>query len=75
MRITKITEEKHPLTTDRRPLSLDQLQRECDYYRAEKLLRLMFEKELISEEEFMKIMRLNRESFMPLLAQVMSEIT
>ncbi len=74
MQITKITEEQNPLRfSDRKPISHEQLQREFDYHRAEKLLRKMLEKELLSQEEFSKIMRLNRESFSPVLAQLMSD--
>jgi hypothetical protein len=72
--ITKITEEQSPLTiSDRKPISSEQLQREFDYHRAEKMLRKMLEKELISQEEFNKMMRLNRESFSPMLAQIMPD--
>ncbi|WP_416148938.1 SHOCT domain-containing protein [Salipaludibacillus sp. HK11] len=74
MHVTKITEKQSPLTnSDRKPLSLEQLQREFDYHRAEKLLRKMLEKELLSDEEFFKIMLLNRKSFSPLLAQLMPD--
>lgn len=74
MHVTKITEEQNPLiTSERKPLSPEQLQREFDYHRAEKLLRKMLEKELLSDEEFNKIMLLNRKSFSPLLAQLMPD--
>lgn len=74
MQITKITDKKNPLTvSDRKPISHEQLQREFDYHRAEKILRRMLEKELISQEEFNKIMRLNRKSFSPILAQLMPD--
>ena len=39
-----------------------------------KLLRQMLEKGLVTEVEFNKIMRLNRETFSPLLAQIMPDI-
>ena len=74
MQITKITEEQNPLAvSDRKPISHEQLQREFDYHRAEKILRKMLEKQLVSQEEFNKIMRLNRKSFSPILAQLMSD--
>lgn len=74
MQITKITEEQNPLAvSDRKSISHEQLQREFDYHLAEKILRKMLEKELISQEEFNKIMRLNRKTFSPILAQIMPD--
>ncbi|MBP2028681.1 hypothetical protein J2Z35_002511 [Acetoanaerobium pronyense] len=55
------------------PLSSEQLQREIDYYRAEKILKKMLERNLISNTEFNKIMGLNRVSFAPVLARLMPE--
>lgn len=55
------------------PLSSEQLQREIDYYRAEKILKKMLERNLISNTEFNKIMCLNRVSFAPVLASLMPE--
>jgi len=74
MQITKITDETNPLMVPKRkPISHEQLQREFDYHRGEKILRKMLEKELISQGEFNKIMRLNRKSFSPILAQLMPD--
>ena len=75
MQITKITDKQDLLLNPKRKyLSDEALQREFDYYRAEKLLRQMLEKGLVTEVEFNKIMRLNRETFSPLLAQIMPDI-
>ena len=72
MQITKIIEKTESQTfSKRKPLDPEVLQREFDYYRAESLLRQMLEKGFISEEEFTKIMFLNRKSFSPMLAQIM----
>jgi len=75
MQITKITDNTYPqaVTLQRREVSQDDLQSEFDYYRAEKILQKMLKKGLISEVEFHKITALNRESFSPLLAQIMPE--
>ena len=74
MQIRKITDEKNPLmVSQRKPIGHEQLQREFDYHRAEKLLHKMLEKELISQEEFNKVMRLNRKAFSPILAQLMPD--
>ncbi|WP_313291995.1 SHOCT domain-containing protein [Faecalispora jeddahensis] len=75
MQITKITDKQDLLLNPKKKyLSAEALQREFDYYRAEKLLRKMLEKCLVTEVEFNKIMRLNRETFSPLLAQIMPDI-
>ena len=75
MQITKITDKQDQLAIPKKtPLSTKELQREFDYYRAEKLLRQMLEKGLVTEVEFNKIMLLNRETFSPLLAQIMPDI-
>ena len=49
----------------------EELQREYDYIRAEKLTRKLLDLGLITIEEFDKIMALNRESFSPALARIM----
>ena len=75
MQITKITDKQDQLAIPKKtPLSTKELQREFDYYRAEKLLRQMLEKGLVTEVEFNKIMLLNRETFSPMLAQIMPDI-
>lgn len=52
-------------------MSQEQLQREFDYIQAEKLLRKMLQKGLITEAEFNKIEALNRQTFSPYLAEIM----
>lgn len=49
----------------------EQLQREADYARAQKILESMLNQGLISLSEFDKITALNRESFSPALAEIM----
>ena len=56
MQITKITDKQDLLLNPKRKyLSAEALQREFDYYRAEKLLHQMLDKGFISKEEFNKI--------------------
>lgn len=75
MQITKITDKQDSQAILKKTyLSTEELQREFDYYRAEKLLHQMLDKGLISKEEFNKIMLLNRETFSPMLAQIMPDI-
>uniref|UniRef100_UPI00068B2425 SHOCT domain-containing protein n=1 Tax=Bacillus paranthracis TaxID=2026186 RepID=UPI00068B2425 len=52
-------------------VSQEQLQREFDYIQAEKMLRKMLGKGLITEVEFNKIDALNRQTFSPFLAEIM----
>ena len=59
------------LNPKKKYLSAEVLQREFDYYRAEKLLRKMLEKGLITEVEFYKIDALNRQTFSPFLKEIM----
>ncbi|KOA19538.1 MULTISPECIES: SHOCT domain-containing protein [Clostridium] len=70
-KVTKITEEITEKRIESKSVSLEQLQREFDYIQAEKLLNKMLEKGLISEAEFNKITALNRQTFSPLLAELM----
>ncbi|ERI11231.1 SHOCT domain-containing protein [Aneurinibacillus aneurinilyticus] len=71
-KVTKISDEVvDKSTTVLKRVSQEQLQREFDYIQAEKLLRKMLEKGLITEVEFNKIDALNRQTFYPFLAEIM----
>lgn len=71
-KVTKISDEVvDKSTTALKRVSQEQLQREFDYIQAEKLLRKMLEKGLITEVEFNKIDVLNRQTFSPFLAEIM----
>lgn len=70
-KVTKITDEIIENKIKSKSVSFEQLQREFNYIQAEKLLKRMLEKGLISEVEFNKITALNRRSFSPLLAELM----
>jgi hypothetical protein len=70
-KITKITDEILENRIESKGVSQEQLQREFDYIQAEKLLKRMLEKGLISEAEFNKITALNRQTFSPILAEIM----
>ena len=69
----KVTDTIPEFTSEKKPISQDQLQREYDYIRAQKILENLVQKGLISELEFNKITKLNRQSFTPALAQIMPE--
>lgn len=71
-KVTKISDEViDKSTTALKRVSQEQLQREFDYIQAEKLLRKMLEKGLITEVEFNKIDALNRQTSPPFLAEIM----
>ena len=53
------------------PVPQEQLQREYDYVRAQKLLKSLLDEGFISESEFNKITSLNRQSFSPSLGEIM----
>ncbi|MDD3612131.1 MAG: hypothetical protein PHU38_07160 [Eubacteriales bacterium] len=57
---------------EKKPISQEQLQHEYDYFLAQQILESMLKNRLITEDEFNKITALNRSSFSPILAQLMS---
>jgi hypothetical protein len=69
----KVTDTIPEISIEKKPISQDQLQREFDYIRAQMVLENLVQKGLISELEFNKITKLNRQSFTPALAQIMPE--
>lgn len=70
-KVTKITDEIVENRIESKGVSPEQLQREFNYIQAGKLLNKMLEKGLISETELKKITALNRQTFSPLLAEIM----
>ncbi|MEC1722210.1 SHOCT domain-containing protein [Schinkia azotoformans] len=70
-KVTKISDEIKDKSIDLKRVSQEQLQREFDYILAEKLLRKMLGKGLITEVEFNKIDALNRQTFSPFLVEIM----
>ena len=70
-KVTKITDEIIENRLEPKKVSQDQIQREFDYIQAEKLLKKMLEKDLITVAEFDKITALNRQTFSPVLAEIM----
>ncbi len=49
----------------------EQLKQDCCYHMAQKMLKSMLEKGLVSVDEFNKITMKNREIFSPYLAEIM----
>lgn len=71
MQITKITDEQQIPISAKKVYTQDELQREYDYILAQKILKSILEKGLISADEFNKITELNRQTFSPYLAEIM----
>jgi len=71
MNLTKTLDFNQDAYLKRKTITKEQLQREFDYYRAQKLLEKMLEDGLISQTEYKNITHLNRKSFMPSLAHIM----
>lgn len=69
-KVTRISEEIIDKSIELKRVSQEQLQREFDYIQAEKMLRKMLGKGLITEVEFNKIDALNRQTFSPFLAEI-----
>lgn len=59
----------------KRQYTMEELQQEYDYIRAQSLTRKMLDAGLITEEEFNRTAVRNRRSFSPYLAEIMPEIT
>jgi len=68
-----LTGTEQELKYEKKPISHEQLQREVDYAKAQRILDSMFQNGLISLSEFNKITLLNRQSFSPALAPIMPE--
>lgn len=71
MQVTKITEEHQLPIAAKKVYTQEELQREYNYILAQKILKSILEKGLISLDEFNKITELNRQTFSPYLAEIM----
>ena len=71
MQVTKVTAGFQNQTAERKLFTDEELQREFDYYMAQKLLEKLREADLISEGELDKKKKKNRQSFSPYLARIM----
>ena len=72
---TQISLEKQTMLASPRPPSIEQLQRDAAYYKAQQLLLSMLDSGLISISEYNKITLLNRKTFSPYLVEIMPDIT
>lgn len=75
MQITKLAQEKEPLCSYTKTFTAEELEREFDYYAAQKLLEKMLDLKLITDHEFNKITEKNRQIFSPYLSEIMPKMT
>ncbi len=74
MKVIKVEEkEKLPMYQPAPRMTDEQLQREYNYLVAEQITKKMLDKGLITEDEYKKIMKENRKTFKPLLAELMPD--
>ena len=71
MKVTKL-EEAHSIQYKPEKITEDELQNEHDYLVAMKITKILFEKGLISQDEYDRIMGKNRKTFPPLLAEILT---
>lgn len=70
MKIFQVT-DNNPIPSEAIEMTNSQMQKEADYYIAQKLLKQLLSAGLISLDEFDKITELNRKKFSPVLAKIM----
>ncbi|WP_281075892.1 SHOCT domain-containing protein [Catenibacterium sp. co_0103] len=70
MQITKLEEGASRLKHDTKVFTQEELQKEFDFILAEKIVRKMAEKGLISDDELHKISEKNRLIFSPYLSEI-----
>ena len=70
MKIFQVT-DNNPIPSEDIKMTNGQMQKEADYYMAQKLLKQLLSVGLISLDEFDKITELNRKKFSPVLAKIM----
>lgn len=70
MEVQKIENFKMPNAVAHE-ITQEELQRDFDYYRAQKVLETMFMFGMISLDEFNKITEKNRQTFSPFLSEIM----
>jgi hypothetical protein len=71
MKVTKFTDEQQKPISIKKVYTKEELQREYYYILAQKILKFILEKELISVDEFNKITEKNQQTFSPYLVEIM----
>lgn len=69
--ITKILEKNSYPDLKKAIITEEQVYKDYDYFMAQKITKVMFDKGIISIDEFNKISEKNRETFSPYLVEIM----
>lgn len=70
MQVTKLTAEQINIALKKHQYTMEEMQREYDYIRAGQMTKKLFDKGLITEEEYHIIMTKNRQVFPPILSDL-----
>lgn len=69
--VTKITEQSQFSVPLKYQMTEEQMRKDYYYCLAQKIIKTMLDKGLISDDEFNKITKKNRQTFSPYLAEIM----
>lgn len=69
--VTKITEQNQVPVPLRYQMTEEQMRKDYYYYLAQKIIKLMLDKGLITDDEWGKITEKNRQTFSPYLVEIM----
>lgn len=69
--VTKITEQSQFPAPSKYQMTEEQMRRDYYYCLAQKIVKAMLDKGLISDDEFNKITEKNRQTFSPYLVEIM----
>jgi hypothetical protein len=69
--VTKITEHNHSSGSLKYQITEEQMRKDYYYCLAQKLIKVMLDKGVITEDEFNKITLKNRQTFSPYLTKIM----
>ena len=72
--VLQVTDTASHLNFAPKPITQEELQRDYNYYRAQKTAETMLELGLISLSEFNNLTRINRETFLPFLVEILPGI-
>lgn len=70
MQVTQLTAERINAAPKKHQYTMEEMQREYDYIRAEQMTKKLLDKGLITEKEYDIIMIKNRQVFSPILSDL-----
>lgn len=73
--VLQTTDVESHLKMPAKSLTEVELLQDYNYFMAQRVAKTMFDKELISLEEFNKLTKKNRDTFSPFLAEIMPKTT